>query len=88
VFIKASQESSSLAEVAMKTKAKRNACRVRGNRYKDMGVPLKEFPPEPFITCEEWWEDLRQYAESLLPEEDQASADAHGQPAQGFGSCL
>jgi hypothetical protein len=69
-FIKAWQESSSLAEVAQKVRSKKNACRVRGQRYKKMGVPLKEFPPEEFITCEEWWDDLTQYAASLLPEQD------------------
>lgn len=79
-FVKAWQQSNSLAEVAAKTRAKKNACRVRGQRYKQRGVPLKEFPPEEFITCEQWWADLTEYAESLLPADEPESelADAGG----------
>jgi hypothetical protein len=77
-FIKAWQESDSLAEVAQKTRTKKNACRVRGQRYKEKGVPLKEFPPEEFITFEEWWQDLTEYAASLLAEPRTADADPNG----------
>ena len=44
-FIRVWQESSSLAEVAAKVRRKKNACRVRAFRYRELGVPLKEFPP-------------------------------------------
>jgi hypothetical protein len=81
-FIKAWQESSSLAEVAVKTRTKKNACRVRGQRYKRMGVPLKEFPPEEFITYEERWDGLRRYAASLLPAEDQPGSATDGAGAK------
>src|SRR6516165_6599827 len=65
-FIKAWQESSSLAEVAQKVQSKKNACRVRAYRYRQMGVPLKEFPvvyAEPTD-----WEELAEYGASLLPD--------------------
>jgi hypothetical protein len=40
-------------------------------------VPLKEFPPEEWVTCEQWWDDLRQYVTSLLPDDGET---VDGQP--------
>jgi hypothetical protein len=67
-FIKAWQESSSLAEVAQKVRSKKNACRVRAYRYRQEGVPLKEFPvvfAEPTD-----WDELSEYAAGLLPDDE------------------
>jgi hypothetical protein len=61
-FIKAWQESSSLAEVASKTSTNKNACRVRAWRYQNLyGVPLKVFAPvEPPPPTD--WGELAEYA--------------------------
>jgi hypothetical protein len=66
-FIKVWQESSSVAEVAQKVRSNKNACRVRAYRYRQLGVPLKEIPTSP--PCEPLdWDELAEYAASLLPE--------------------
>jgi hypothetical protein len=66
-FIRVWQESESLADVAMKVRRTKNACRVRAFRYRGLGVPLKEFPPVIWEPPD--WSELAEYAESLLPEE-------------------
>jgi hypothetical protein len=43
-FIRLWQTSNSVAEVAMKTRTKKNAVPVRAYRYRKLGIPLKEFP--------------------------------------------
>jgi hypothetical protein len=80
-YVKAWQESSSIAEVAAKTRTKKAACRMRARRYRERGIPLKEFPPPEYMTTEEFWDDLTKYAASLLPEptidaDPDASADS------------
>ncbi len=65
-FIKVWQESTSVAEVAVKLRRKKNACRVRAFRYRKLGVPLKEFPPVEIKLPD--WSELAEYARSLLPE--------------------
>jgi len=60
-FVRAWQQSSSVAEVAEKVRASLNACRVRAYRYRLRGVPLKKLPPSPT------WEDLANYAKEVLP---------------------
>jgi hypothetical protein len=62
-FVKAWQESSSVAEVAMKVGSKSNACRVRAFRYRQNGVPLKEFPQVEIPLID--WEELAEYAAEL-----------------------
>jgi hypothetical protein len=59
-FVKAWQESETVAEVARKVGSKRNACRVRAFRYRKMGVALKvhEYVESSNID----WDDLRKYA--------------------------
>jgi hypothetical protein len=64
-FIKAWQESSSVAEVASKVRRSKNACRIRAFRYRERGIPLKEFPPVEYEP--EDWEVLAQYAAELAP---------------------
>src|SRR5688500_245504 len=64
-FIQAWQQSTSVAEVAAKVGRKKNACRVRAYRYRQLGVPLKEFPPVEVELPD--WDELAQYAASLLP---------------------
>ena len=51
-FVRAWQQSSSVAEVAEKVRTSPNACRVRAYRYRQRGVPLKELPSCPT------WDDL------------------------------
>jgi hypothetical protein len=74
-FVRVWQSSTSVAEVAAKTRTKKSACRVRANRYRAEGVPLKEFPPVEYVSSQEFYDDLRQYAESLLPKDDQPGGD-------------
>src|SRR5262245_43093980 len=64
-FIKIWQEAVSLGEVAAKVRRNKNACRVRAFRYRQLGVPLKEFPPTELEPTD--WEELGAYAASLLP---------------------
>jgi hypothetical protein len=79
-FIQAWQTSSSLAEVAAKVRLNNNACRVRAYRYRQLGVPLKEFPPVEVELPD--WDELAQYAASLLPEgaEDDDADDSEHDP--------
>jgi hypothetical protein len=71
-FIKAWQESSSVAEVAQKVRSKKNACRVRAYRYRQRGIPLKEFP---FVEIEPTnWDELADYAAELVTEQVEATA--------------
>jgi hypothetical protein len=65
-FVKAWQESSSIAEVASKVRRKKSAVRVRAYRYRQRGVPLKEFPPPELISPEEFWGELTTYAKELV----------------------
>jgi hypothetical protein len=64
-FIRVWQEATSLAEVAKKMRANKDACRIRGYRYRKLGVPLKEFPP--VIIEMHNWKELAKYAASLSP---------------------
>jgi hypothetical protein len=67
-FIQAWQTSTALAEVAAKVRLNKNACRVRAYRYRQLGVPLKEFPPVEVELPD--WGELAEYAASLLPEDE------------------
>lgn len=73
-FIRVWQTSNSVAEVAMKTRSKKNAVRVRACRYRKLGIPLKEFPVVEVELHD--WDELAKYAASLLP--GQADADEEG----------
>jgi hypothetical protein len=66
-FIRVWQTSASVAEVAAKVRSKKNACRVRAYRYRQRGVPLKEFPPVEIEATD--WDELAEYAASLVPDE-------------------
>jgi hypothetical protein len=81
-FIQAWQTSTALAEVAAKVRLNKNACRVRAYRYRQLGVPLKEFPPVEIEVTD--WDELAQYAASLLPEdsENDAADDGEGEEAR------
>jgi hypothetical protein len=72
VFIKIWQESGTVAEVAQKTRIKKNACRVRAHRYRKLGVPLKVFPPVEYEPTD--WKELADYAAQLLPAPDEGLA--------------
>jgi hypothetical protein len=74
-FVKAWQQSNSVAEVAQKIRSKKNAIRVRAHRYRDRGIPFKEFPPVEYVDPEEFWPELAKYAESLLPEADRSGVN-------------
>jgi hypothetical protein len=63
-FIKAWQESSSVAEVASKVRSRKGAVRVRTYRYRQKGIPLKVFPPVEVEPTD--WDELARYAEELL----------------------
>ena len=62
-FIRHWQQSTSVAEVAQKCRMKKNAVRVRACRYRQWGVPLKQFPPVEIVLPD--WDELAEYAESL-----------------------
>jgi hypothetical protein len=90
-FIRVWQTSASVAEVASKVRRKKNACRVRAYRYRQLGVPLKEFPPVEVELPD--WDELAEYAASLLPEEDgqdgrEDDAEAVGESDGGDGDDL
>jgi hypothetical protein len=83
-FIRVWQTSASVAEVAAKVRRKKNACRVRAFRYRKLGVPLKEFPPVEVELPD--WDELAEYAASLLPEDSEGDAaddsgDGESRPA-------
>jgi hypothetical protein len=61
--VKIWQEAQSLAEVAKRVGRNKNACRMRAFRYRQNGVPLKEFPSVeiPLIN----WDELADYAIEL-----------------------
>ena len=63
-FIRIWQAAESVAEVAMQVRRSKNACRVRAFRYRELGVPLKEFPP--VIIEPPDWDELAEYAKSLV----------------------
>ena len=63
-FIKAWQTSSSVAEVAAKVRRKKRAVRTRACRYRQLGIPLKDFPPVDVELPD--WDELAEYAASLL----------------------
>jgi hypothetical protein len=69
-FVKAWQTSTSVAEVATKVRSKKNAVRVRAFRYRQKGVPLKEFPAVEYVSDEEYWGELSKYAAELVAGQD------------------
>ena len=82
-FIRVWQTSSSVAEVAQKVRRKKNTCRVRAFRYRRQGVPLKEFPPVEVELPD--WDELAEYAESLLPEDEHEIDKEREQCMRGDG---
>jgi hypothetical protein len=63
-FVKAWQESESVAEVAKKVGRSKNACRVRAFRYREFyGVPLKFYPAVEIEEVD--WVEVAEFAESL-----------------------
>jgi hypothetical protein len=68
-FIRVWQDAGSLAEVAQRVRSKKNACRVRAYRYRRLGIPLKEFPPVVQVELTDW-DELAEYAASLLPDDE------------------
>jgi hypothetical protein len=82
-FIKAWQESESVAEVAQSIKRSKNACRVRAYRYRLKGVPLKEFPPVELEAID--WDELATYAESLVSDKPLCVGATSQQPESVVG---
>jgi hypothetical protein len=81
-FIRAWQQSRSVAEVATKVRMNKNACRVRAHRYRKMGIPLKRFPPIEYEPLD--LDALAQYAwEMLPPAEREANDTAPAEVAPG-----
>jgi hypothetical protein len=74
-FIRAWQGSTSVAEVAQKTRAKKNAVRVRALRYRRLGVPLKDFPPVEYEEID--WDELARYAAGLVGDKPSVEASGH-----------
>jgi len=70
-FIAAWQSSNSVAEVAKKIGSRKKTVRTRAYRYRQSGIPLKEFPPVELPD----WDELAEYAESLLPEDADTGSD-------------
>jgi len=79
-FIKIWQTSDSVAEVAQKARRRKGACRTRACRYRQRGVPLKEFPVVEWLPPD--WGELAEYGASLLPKE---SSDEVGEDSAGNG---
>ena len=52
-----------MAEVSKKTGIRKKAVRVRAYRYRQLGIPLRVFPPVELPD----WDQLAEYARSLLP---------------------
>jgi hypothetical protein len=73
-FVEVWQGSQSVAEVAAKVHRKKNAVRQRAFRYRRLGIPLKEFPPVEIELPD--WDELAEYAASLLPADGQEVDDA------------
>ena len=63
-FIEVWQTSSAVAEVASKLKMSKNTVRVRACRYRQRGVPLKDYPPAEIPAVD--WNGLARYAVELL----------------------
>jgi hypothetical protein len=87
-FILAWQCSTTTAQVARKLRMTTAQVRVRACRYRQHGVPLKEYAvPEPPD-----WEKLAAYAQSLVaptaskapPVANEPTATARGGPADGL----
>jgi hypothetical protein len=64
VFIETWQRSSSVAEVARKVHRSKGCVRVRAFRFRQRGVPLKEF--EPVLIELPNWDELAEFARSLV----------------------
>ncbi len=78
-FIAAWQSSFSIAEVSKKTGIRKKAVRVRAYRYRQAGIPLKEFPPVELPN----WDELADFAASLVPKKPvPTSAGKSGQGAE------
>jgi len=75
-FVRIRQTSTSVAEVATKVRRKKNAVRVRAFRYRQMGVPLKEFPPVVVELPD--WDELAVYAKSLVTPSVEATPNREG----------
>ena len=67
-FIEVWQRSSSLAEVARKVHRSKGTVRVRAYRFRQRGVPLKEF--EPVLIDLPDWDELAELARALVAESD------------------
>ena len=86
-FIEAWQGSETVAEVAVKVRSNKNACRVRAYRFRERGVPLKDIPTSPPYEPPDW-DELAEYAESLLPQEPTNDGSAAGLENGGEGDKL
>lgn len=64
-FVEAWQTSNSVAEVVTKTRMSKPQVRVRACRYRQRGIPLKEFPPVPLPVVD--WCELAEFAAALAP---------------------
>jgi len=62
-LVLADTKDSSIAEVSKKTGIRKKAVHVRAYRYRQLGIPLKDFPPVELPD----WGVLAVYARSLLP---------------------
>jgi hypothetical protein len=66
-FVRVWQSSNTVSEVASRTRNTRNAVKVRAYRYRQMGVPLKEFPPVETEKIN--WSELADLARCLASSE-------------------
>lgn len=69
-FVRIWQSANSVAEVAKQVNRTKNAVRVRAFKYRERGIPLKEFPAVEIELID--WDELAEFAESLEDEQDEA----------------
>lgn len=71
-FIEAWQTSDAVVKVARKLRMTPAQVRVRACRYRQKGVPLKEYELPEYPA----WDDLADYAKSFLPPEPEGKPNA------------
>jgi hypothetical protein len=82
-FIRAWQTSRTLREACKKLRMKRAVARLRAMRYRRRGVPLKEHELEQGVELLPDWEELAEYAASLVPAGEAANDAPADEPEAG-----
>src|SRR5205809_1103455 len=74
-FIEVWQTSSTRREVATRLGMTKDAVRVRAWRYRELGVPLKDLPPDGIFGWSWKWDVLAEDARRILKEHEASKAD-------------